>query len=411
MPTSTTFDAMLRRYMPYELLVEEMKKRNYFWSQVEKDEDWLGGTLEVPYEAGEASSLSFGALTAANDIAEGTNVMGTISGYRELWGTMLFNERDLDRHNGNMEQSALKLIPGKIDQFVDRMGQRVSISLLGDGSIARATANGAVGGTITVDRPERFSIGEKIVVDDDDSSPVTGYITGININTGVLNIQTARSAGSNVDLSGYTTAQNAKIFLPNQQAEGFTSLASQLLSAANGGATNLFGAAKTTAPFLQSINVDGSGFTANTLLDDLFAAYFQVHRFGKGNPTEMIVSYGLFKNIARQLETNRDYIASDKKAGMGWRSVNLLGVDGECKITAVREMPDNLVHVLDWKGMKFHGSKFFDRKRHMDGGESFLVRNTTGYQYIVDCKFYGELVVNKPAHQGIIYGIPASCAV
>ncbi len=63
--------------------------------------------------------------------------------------------------------------------------------------------------------------------------------------------------------------------------------------------------------------------------------------------------------------------------------------------------------ILDWDGICFHGDKFFERKRHLNGDEYFLVRNTTGYEYITDVKFYGDLVVNKPAHQGIIHGIPA----
>lgn len=37
MATTASFNDMLKAYMPYELLQEEMKKRNYFWNKVEKD--------------------------------------------------------------------------------------------------------------------------------------------------------------------------------------------------------------------------------------------------------------------------------------------------------------------------------------------------------------------------------------
>lgn len=405
MATTASFNDMLKRYMPYELLVEEMKKRSYFWNKVDKDQDWVGGTLEVPFEGGEASSMSFGSLTAASDIAEGTYVMGTLSTQPELWGTMKFNEKDLDRH-GDMEKSYLKLVPGKIDQFVRRMQERVSIMLLGDGSVAKLTADGA-NGSITVDHPERFSIGEKIYVDDDNSAAsAAGYVTAININTGVLTVKDARSSGSALDLTAYTTGQNAKVYLDGAQSNGFTGLRTQLLSASNGGASTIAGVTKATYPHLQAVNVDGSGFTAATILADLFEAFFVVHKLGKGNPGEILVSFDIFKEISNQLELTKQASITDKAAGYGWRSVTLLGVDGEMKVTAIREMPSNTAYIMDWSALKFFGHKFFDRKRHLNGDEFFLVRNTTGYEYIVDCKFYGDLLVHKPSHCGVIHSIP-----
>lgn len=144
MATTATFNDMLKKYMPYELLKERMEKRNYFWSQVAKKTGWKGGAIQVPFEGAEASSLSFGALTAASAIHEHTEVLGEISTQPELWGSMKFNEKDLDRH-GDLESSYLELAPNKIKQFVDRMSERVSICLLNDGAIARVTA-GMTGG-------------------------------------------------------------------------------------------------------------------------------------------------------------------------------------------------------------------------------------------------------------------------
>jgi hypothetical protein len=123
-----------------------------------------------------------------------------------------------------------------------------------------------------------------------------------------------------------------------------------------------------------------------------------------------LVSFGLFKNIAIGLEANRQFQVTDKKAGYGFRSVTVMGVDGDLTITAVRDMPDNVAYIMDWSAMKFFGSKFFERKRHMDGSEAFLVRATSGYSYIVDCKFYGDLVVHNPSHCGIVHSIPAACS-
>jgi hypothetical protein len=405
MATDATFNDMLKRYMPHDLLVEEFKRNNWFWSKVKKKTGWKGGTMEIPFEGSEASSLSFGALTAASDIHEHTEVMGTITTQPELWGSMLFNEKDLDRHTGDMKASYLEIAPAKIGQFISRMTDRVSITLLNDGSICKATADGDASGNLTVDRPERLTLGELVSIDDDNSSPVAGYVRTINMATKVVTFYDARSGGSVVNLSGYTTAQNAKVYLPAGTTAGFTGLASQLLSATNGGSTNLFGTAKTSYPFLQAQQISGSSLSASNILEGLFDAFYDVQTLGKGKPSELVMSFKNFKNAVKTPELNRNYEASDKSAGYGFNSVTLLGNEGTMTLTGVRDMPDDKIYILDWNALAFHGDKFFERKRHLDGNEYFLVRNTTGYEYIVDVKFYGDLVVHRPSNCGVIHSI------
>ena len=405
MATSDNLSAILKRYMPYELLVEEMKRKNYFWNKVQKSEGWKGGPMEIPFEGGEYSSLQMGSLTASNDVGVATEVMGLLSTQPELWGTMKFSEKELDRYDGDMEASYLKLAPNKINQFTTRMAERVSMMLLGDGSIAKATSDGQAGGTIVVDNPERFTIGEKVTVDDDNSSSADGYVTAIDINTSTLTIKDARSAGSAVNLSGFTVAQNAKVYIPGALASGFTSLKTQLLSSTNGGASSLFGATKTAYPFLQATNISGASFDANNILEGIFDAYFDTMKIGKGNPTEILVSFKHFKNIAKFTEAKKEYYVSDKKAGYGFRSLSLVGNEGDITVTGIRDMSDSEIYILDWDAMKFHGDKFMERKRH-DGREYFLERDATnGYQYLVDVKFYGDLVLHNPSHCGVIYSI------
>lgn len=43
MATSSNFSTMLKRYMPNDMLVEEMKERNYFFRNVKKDQNWMAG--------------------------------------------------------------------------------------------------------------------------------------------------------------------------------------------------------------------------------------------------------------------------------------------------------------------------------------------------------------------------------
>ena len=94
-----------------------------------------------------------------------------------------------------------------------------------------------------------------------------------------------------------------------------------------------------------------------------------------------------------------------KKAGYGFRSLSLVGNEGDITITGIRDMSDSEIYILDWDAMKFHGDKFMERKRH-DGREYFLERDATnGYQYLVDVKFYGDLVLHNPSHCGVIHSI------
>lgn len=76
MATTRTFQSMLNEYLPNELLKEEMIKRDYLLTNVEKDDGWLGGTLIVPFKAAGASSVAAGGLSASNDIAEDKYVRG-----------------------------------------------------------------------------------------------------------------------------------------------------------------------------------------------------------------------------------------------------------------------------------------------------------------------------------------------
>lgn len=405
MATQASFNDMLKRYMPYSLLEEEMKKRMFFWDKVEKDNGWEEGVLEVPFVGNEASSLLWGSLTPQADIAEADYVLGTVSVQPELWGTMIFNEKDLRRHV-SMEKSYLKILPGKIDQFVRHTAERVSIQLLDNGTVSKVTGDGQVGGTITVARPYLFQLGERVeILDDDTAAPAATYITAIDVNSGVLTIEDARSGGSAVDLSAYTVAANAKVQVLGTDANGMTSLADQLLSAGNGGSATIAGQTKADYPHLQARNIDGSGFSASTLLDDVFDAHYDISERGKGNPTEILMSMGNYKNIAKDIETNRRYAAGEAKAGYGFRSTKLIGSSGDIVITALRDMPDDKMYFMDWSALKFyHPKNAFERKR-TNGEEFFVIRATSGYQYVVDIRFAGDLIVHQPSHCGVVYGV------
>lgn len=404
--TDQSFNNMLKRYMPYSLLDEEMKKRNFFYNKVKKNNGWEGAVLEHPIVGNEASSLNWGTLTAANDIAQANYLVGTLTSQPELWGSMLFNEKDLRRHV-SMEKSYLKILPGKIDQFVKAMAERVSIQLLDDGSISKVIVDGTVGGAITVRRPYLFKLDEKVEIQDDDTAAVVGYIKAIDTNSGLLQIDTSRTSATGVDLSLYTVAANAKVSVPAAGAEGMTSLASQLLSAANGGSVSIAGNVKADVPMLQARNISGSGFTAGSFTNDVFESMYDIAERGKGQIEEVLMSYSNFKHVAKDIETSRRYAKGEAKAGYGFTTVELIGPEGGLKITALRDMPDDKMYFMDWSAMILHQPKnAFERKR-IDGQEFFTERATSGYTYIVDVRFAGDLLVHQPSHCGVVHSIPA----
>jgi hypothetical protein len=84
--STRSFSTMLNEYLTYDLLKEEMVKRDYVLTKIEKDNGWKGGQLIVPFKAAGASSIAFGSLTASNDVAEDQYVRGTVASQKEVWG-------------------------------------------------------------------------------------------------------------------------------------------------------------------------------------------------------------------------------------------------------------------------------------------------------------------------------------
>ena len=221
-------------------------------------------------------------MTGDTDIAEDDYVRGEIADYIEVYGSMLFNQRDLIDHEGKIPESTfLKILPDSVDEFVDYFKNMTSVLLIDGASFAKATADGQVGGTITVDRIERFEIGQKLVLDDDNSAAGTYYVTAVNVNTVTVTLSASRG-GAAADISAYTLAQNAKFYVPGAESGSFVSARSALLSATNGGSSTLHGQTKTAYPFLQAVNVSGASVTAANLLDSIFSAYTQIQHKARG---------------------------------------------------------------------------------------------------------------------------------
>jgi len=415
MPTSRSFQDMLNEYLPNRLLKEELLKRVWLLQNVQRDDSWAGGKIIVPFKGAQASSLAVGSLTAANDIAQDQYVRGTIADYTELWGTVKFNHRDLIDHEGKIpEATFLKVLPETLDDFMDYMKMHSSILMTTGAVVARATADGQVGGTIAVDKIDRFVVGQKLILDDDNSPQVDVYVIAVNVNTKTVTVSATRG-GSALDISAYTLAQNARFYHPgtwNGTAESsFVSLRSALLSLANGGSANIHGVAKTAWPFLQAVNISGSTVTTSNILDKIFSAYTDIQSRARGGRCSKVVmslqNLGLIMNLI-QIEKGGFHVAPNqtKVTEYGWTEI-MIGSPAGVMLTLVgiQEMDNDLIFFLDPKSMTFRSKGFFRKRKAPDGREYFEVRNTTGYEYIVDMCLFGELEVSKPGNNGVLHGI------
>lgn len=417
MGTTRSFSAMLNEYLPNELLKEEMQKRDWVLSNVEKDNSWKGGNLIVPFKAAGGSSVAFGSLTSSTDIAEDSYVRGTISTQPEVWGSMIFNHRDLMEHDKLSEQNFLKTLPDAVDDFLSYIKMVVSLSFTNGPHFATLTADGDASGNITVDRPERFVLGQKLYLQDGNTAAAAYYVTAIAMDTAVVTLSASRG-GAAANVSAYTVAQSAKCYFDGSQtsANQLTALKNQLLSAANGGSSTLYGQTKTAYPYLQAINVDGSsatgsGVNASNILDCIFDAYVRIKNRGKGDPSKVVMSYKNGGSILKLLETNKGAFHQDpsstKVSVYGWTEVDILGPAGKLTVVMVQEVDDDYIMFLDVRPsvMKIYSNGFFKKRANPDGREYYEVRNTTGYQYIVDVCFFGDLVLQRPSYCGILHSI------
>jgi hypothetical protein len=412
MSTNRTFQDMLNDYLPNDLLKEETVKRDYIMQKVDRDDDWNDGPLVVPFKAAGASSIAFGGLTAEDDIAEDKYVRGEVSAPKEAWGSMVFNHRDIMEHGKISEQNFLKLLPDTVEDFVDNFKNVMSTNMLNGAHFATQISDhaSAASGVIHVDRPDRFMIGQKVIVDDDNSSPVTGYVRSIDMENQTVTLYDARTGGSVVNLSGYTIAQNAKCYHDGAQSNSFTSLRESLLSAANGGSTQLYGQTKTAYPYLQAIQIDGSSMTSATIVRDIFRGLVKVAKFGKGKPTEALMSLtnlGYCMEVIENQKGSFNVVPNSQKASeYGWMEI-MVGspTHGMIKLVGIQEADDDVIMFIDWRAIKLYTNGFFQKRKSPDGNEYFEIRATTGFKYIVDICLLGELVLQRPSYCGIIHSI------
>lgn len=425
MGTTRNFNDMLNEYLAIDLMQAELLKRDWLLGKVNKDDGWKGGTLPVPFEGNRATSLKFGGLTDSADVSEYDYVRGQITSQPEIWTTLKFNFRDLQEHDGKInEKSFLKILPGQVDRMMDYFKQMVSIHLLGGPHLAVVTVDGTAGGVLGVNRIDRFEIGQKITLIDSGTAQADYYVIAIDVNaaagTGIVGggkiTVSATRGGAAADVSAYVVAQSAKIYhegvlVAGTPTNNMTSLISSLLSAANGGSASLYGQTKLAYPFLQAVNIDGSAVSAANLLEKLFDGYTQVRAKARGNAQWIVMSYKHLGTVMKLIETQKGAFkttaTSQKASEYGWTEIEIVSVKGALTIVGIQEMSDSEILYLDLSAMTFFSNGMFKKHRSPDGNEFYVVRATSGYSYLVDTCLFGDLVVTNPSKCGIMHSIPS----
>lgn len=423
--TRRNFQDMLNEYLPNKMLKEELIMRDYIIQNVNKDNNWKGGKDIVPFKGAGASSVSFNELTPVEKINQSRYIRGSIDDYREVWGSLVFNQRDLQEHDGKIPDSTfLRILPDEVEDFMDYKKEVVSIQLgtgphfakLGLPQADPDSTSDFANGIVQVDKIDRFMVDQRFYLYEAGVPLTEGYVApqGINIDDETVKVTASRGSGAPIDLAAAGFTDAVRFYHPGV-ADGagnfgtFVSMRDTFLSAANGGSVTVHGVPKTAWPILQAVNVDGSAITATNILDSLFDAFTEVRRRSKGRATEFLMSLKHYGSVMKQLELQKGAfrVTQDPKESLfGWMEMKIANVTGQVvKIVGIQEWDDDTIALVDWRSITFRTNGYFRKRISPDGREYFEIRNTNGYQYVVDCCLFGEMEYRKPGHSAIIHSI------
>lgn len=492
--TNAAFSAMLAQFAPNGLFKEEMVKRDYILSNIEKDDSWIastgnsadptsavgtgsgifGGPLTVRFKGAQASSQKMGGMTDQAQIVQAKYVLGQILVQPETWGSLIFNHKDIMVHGKVSEINFLNVLEDNLEDFMEVMKYNISTALLEGPAYCKVVAvidhTTDTTGVVLVDRPDRLFIGQKVLINlpateavaAHGTQPIYAFIKSINMNsssggqpagsvvlasdiglstvmdfTGVLQRQLADGTPlAGYSLVGNLPANTTKLYMDGT-VDGLAGVgsgtASTIINAfsnlkdllfpfgvaagtsAGAGSANIYGILKTLYPYTQAIYFSGSAATSVNLVKQCFAAFTQTRRFGKGRPTDIIMSYNNLAVVMAIVEASKgafNVVPNSYKASQfGFTEVKIGSVTSQTlKFVGIQEMSDDWIAFIDWRALKFYSNGMFRKHKSPDGIEYFTIRNVSGYQYIVDIALFGDIVLERPSYCGVMGDISINYA-
>ena len=459
--TKSVFGDMINEKLSPMLMYNVMLRDNYIM-RVTKDRvrTWAGGEYIFPFEGGQASNFqSGGGLVPKSKLETSTYVRGQIDSHKEIHGAVIFYEKDLKQQGDNLrtpQDKYLKNLLGReLSRARDRFEFLFGFQCLNGGALGNLTETSTqwttarrTAGTMKVDRPDRFTIGQRVKVhgtkDTDNSGDVEAYVSKIDMNTKQLSLVTTHGGSTASDLTGTdltpATDNVVGVYLPgDEEGGGFTSFRSQVLPSANGGTANLFGKKKVDYPFLQSIVKNGMSISTRAgFISTLYDLVTDLVMFGqpfssadgfnasrdKGNKSIMmrhnqvidcIMSLEWFGVAEKHFQSVRgDYFkqlgGKSKTSFYDSNGILVNGPDGTIlRLIGVKGMGEGEVLVRGADTTRFATLNYVQNYTSPDGNKFFVVRDDDdGYSWICDYRIYGDFIVKRPAGCAALHSLPAS---
>lgn len=409
---NTDFAALLNEYCPNSMLWEEIVAKDYIFNKMKKDNSAYGSKIVVPFMAANASSIRYGKLTAADDISSSIPMRGELEAMCEVYPSLIFHHSDLVDQEGRIPESTfLKVFPSEVERMTRCARENMAVQILNGDFFATATdATNAATGVFLVDHPERFQLGQKCQIDDADSAPKIVYVINVNPNTRGVTFSDSRG-GVAFNLSAYSVVQATHFYHDGVQEQGsFNSFRSALLSLANGGSTNIHGKAKTTAPFLQAMNILGSDITSTNFLEKLFDGWIKCKTYGKCTADTLLMNIRHMGSVMKIMENSKGaytMIKSDRKDMYGWWETEIVAsqTGQTLKLVGLQEMDFDIIPAVNFDSITLRSKGGLRKIKQPDGDEFFTQRTELGYSYIIDLECHAQVEFAKPCEQAIFHTI------
>jgi hypothetical protein len=415
---AASFNDLLNDHLHYDLLKEKIEEKNYLWKTLEHDDE-VAGDIIVPFEASRASTVKAGGgPTAIAGINKHTYTRGSVSfaNIPKMWGSLIFNYEDILNHEGRVKAKSFlgTFLPKQIEDFTGYFANQINHMVLNKAQKDTVAVTGTAPGVLGVYRPERYEIGEKLILDPAGAN-LTVYVRTIDMNTtdntGAITCYDAVTGGSAVDVSG--VAAGELIYKDGFQtaANQMTSIRDALLTSGNGGDTNIHGVAKTASKYTQAVNVSGASMNANTVLSVIFDALAVFKRKNKTGASEIWASTKHQAAVMKKLEQDKGpYKAvpgSTKTSEYGFTEIKIFGPStGEIKFVFMQDLDDDCIFVVDPKSMKFHSVKGVQKVKSPDGNYYTVSRDATnGFDFVTDLYYRGDLIISEPYKNMVLHSI------